>query len=100
MEKQQFMKWAKNGNTPRCIFMTCADGQTYALDVEMDGKLQAITDSSGHVLTFASLEQAQDFLRKCNIHEAELRLSVAHDEMIGEPIKSGSEAEQTMPLKF
>ena len=40
------------------------------------------------------------FYEKCNIHEAELRLSVAHDEMIGEPIKSGSEAEQTMPLKF
>ena len=63
-EKTTVYEVGKNGNTPRCIFMACADGQTYALDVEINDKLQAVTDSSGHVLTFASLEQAQDFLRK------------------------------------
>ncbi len=100
MDKQQFMRWAKNGGTPHCVLMACADGQSYTLEAMVNHEIETIKDSSGHAMTFSSLEKAQDFLRKCNVYEAELRLLVAHDEMIGEPIKAGTEAQQSMVLKF
>lgn len=100
MDKKQFIQWAKHGGTPNCVLMACADGSSYTLEATVHDEIQAITDDSGHALTFPSLEQAQDFLRKCKVHEAELRLQVAHDEMIGEQAQDGHSVEQSMKLKF
>ncbi|HEG4446314.1 DUF6482 family protein [Aeromonas hydrophila] len=73
MEHGRFRNWLSH-YPDAGLLIACLDGSGYQLCVEADGEMQCLTDSGGGRLTFASLEQAEGFLRMHQVHQAKLRI--------------------------
>ena len=59
------------------------EGQSYMVILQLDQERRVLSDEHDQTLLFASLEAANDLLRRCGVTQLELVHQSAYNEMIG-----------------
>jgi hypothetical protein len=76
---------------PRLVIHSL-DQALYSLTAELDGRSVLVTESDGRPLRRHSLTAMRAALELLNIDELVLRQESAYDEMVGQPLREGSNA--------
>jgi hypothetical protein len=89
--KLQFNDLAAMQPLARVAVLSLAPG-FYQLQVKVDSLEQPVWDTDGHLFTRRNLNAVREALAGLAITELVLRQESAYDEMIGQPLRKGSNA--------